>query len=259
MPDPLLTPLGKEQCANFAAAFPRSHPTTRITHLVASPLRRTLYTALYAFPADVARGVRVLALPLLQETSGLPCDTGSAPATLAAEFAPDPSISPAAAAAAAAVVDLTHVTPGWNVKEGRWSPAASAIEARAREARQFLRRLGREALAAKSTSTSTTTTTTTTHPDIEIAVVTHGGYLHYFTEDWDDHGRFTGTGWANTETRSYEFVNDTDNASLQETQASRALRRGREIPLTPDEQRELRASAERQWRECGFQLEEAKL
>ena len=95
-------------------------------------------------------------------------------------------------------------------------------------------------------------------------VVTHGGYLHYFTEDWEGNEKFTGTGWENTEYRSYEFVDETFKdpaASLVETRESRAARTGSEIPLTLDEQRELRASAEREWKESGFQSggESAKL
>ena len=89
---------------------------------------------------------------------------------------------------------------------------------------------------------------------MEIVVVTHGGFLHYFTEDWDGHEKFTGTGWANTEVRSYEFVTGAEEgASLMETRESRLRRLGREIPLTRDEQRELRASAEKGWQESGFQ------
>jgi hypothetical protein len=89
---------------------------------------------------------------------------------------------------------------------------------------------------------------------VEIVVVTHGGYLHYFTEDWDGHEKFTGTGWENTEWRSYEFVSATDErASLRETSESRVRRTGKETPLTEDEQRELRASAEREWSESGYQ------
>lgn len=214
---------------------------------MASPLRRTIYTALYSFPTEVSKGIEIIALPELQETSGLPCDTGSDLEDLAAEFAAGEGEGKYKD-----VVDLHLVTDGWNVKEGRWSPASSAIEARARVARQFLLNLGQDALSSGQTNKD---------GNVEIAVVTHGGYLHYFTEDWDGHAKFTGTGWANTETRSYEFVSGAqDGAAIKETRESRERRRGKEIELTGDEQRELRASAEREWRDSGFQLnEEAKL
>jgi hypothetical protein len=47
-------------------------------------------------------------------------------------------------------------------------------------------------------------------------------------------------------------------ASLRETRESRERRRGTERGLTEDEQRELRASREREWTESGFQSD-AKL
>jgi len=136
------------------------------------------------------------------------------------------------------------VKEGWNDKQGKWSPASSAIERRAREARLWLRELASKSQEEKG-------------GDVEIVVVTHGGYLHYFTEDWEGAERGTGTGWENTEWRSYVFVEGED-ASLEETTESRERRRGSERGLTKDEQRELRASREREWRESGFQSD-AKL
>lgn len=185
--------------------------------------------------------MKVTALPELQEASDLPCDTGSEPAILAEEFG---------GGKFAGTVDLGLVKEGWNNKQGRWSPAASAIEARARDGRIWLRNLARSAQIESG--------------DVDIVVVTHGGYLHYFTEDWEGNEKFTGTGWANTEYRAYEFVDESFRdpaASLVETRESRAARTGTEKPLSADEQRELRASVEREWRECGFQSggESAKL
>jgi broad specificity phosphatase PhoE len=234
--DPDLTPFGEQQCATLNENFPYH---SEITHLVASPLRRTLYTCLLSFPEEVQAGLKVTALPELQETSDLPCDTGSEPSILAAEFGHGKF---------AGTVDLSLVKDGWNNKQGRWSPASSAIEARARDARIWLRNLAQSQSRDK---------------DVDIVVVTHGGYLHYFTEDWEGNEKFTGTGWANTEYRSYEFVDESfvdPAASLVETRQSRAARTGSEKPLSGDEQRELRASAEREWRESGFQsAETAKL
>ncbi|KAH8684741.1 phosphoglycerate mutase family protein-like protein [Tricladium varicosporioides] len=225
LPDPSLTTLGEQQCQALSQTFPDPQ---RITHLVASPLRRTLYTCLLSFPAAVASGKKVLALPELQETSDLPCDTGSSPSKLHEEFD------------GKGQVDLSRVHEGWNSKTGRWAANAAATEARARVARLFLRTLGSQSV-------------TSTGEDQHIVVVTHGGYLHYFTEDWDGHEKFTGTGWANTEVRSYEFVPGSEDASLVETRQSREARRGSEIPLTADEQRELRAMAEKGWADNGFQ------
>lgn len=61
-----------------------------------------------------------------------------------------------------------------------------------------------------------------------------------------------GTGWQNTEYRSYEFVDpegDDDVASLRETKPSWRRRRGSAIGLTETEQRELRAVVTRQMEE----------
>ena len=144
MPDPSLTLLGETQCRYLAQLFPYH---SDIDLLVASPIRRTLYTAIHSFPAELEKGLRVIALPEIQETSDLPCDTGSDVPILRDEFANKP-------------VDLDLVTKGWNSKSGKWAATNSAIEKRAREARVWLR--GRE--------------------EENIAVVTHGGFLHFLTE-----------------------------------------------------------------------------
>ncbi|KAL3421717.1 phosphoglycerate mutase [Phlyctema vagabunda] len=235
LPDPSLTELGEQQCHELSEAFPYH---SKITHLVASPLRRTLHTCLLSFPSEVQKGLVVKALPELQETSDLPCDTGSQRSALEKEFG--------------VPVDLSRVEEGWNSKTGRWGPASEAIEARARDARIWLRSLGSEDPQA----------------DADIVVVTHGGYLHYFTEDWEGNEVFTGTGWANTEYRSYTFADPTGadaNASVVETQESRYRRKGDEKALSAAEQRNLRVSAEKGWSEHGLltpsqqQEQEAKL
>lgn len=184
------------------------------------------------------RGLKVHALPELQETSDLPCDTGSSPSKLTSEFSTGEY---------AGCVDLSLVHEGWNSKTGKWSPASSAIEARAKEARIWLRELAEEAHKKGEVNGN---------GDVEIVVVTHGGYLHYFTEDWVGMGEFVGTGWMNTEFRSYEFEGAGDG--LRETETSRR-RRGKGQELSRDEQRELRASAERENEEKGFIGGNAKL
>lgn len=157
LPDPALTDLGKQQCADLQRAFPYHD---RITHVVASPIKRTLWTALLAFgPAIAAKNLKVIALPEIQETSDLPCDTGSDRAELEREFAGQP-------------VDLSRVEDGWNSKKGRWAATPEAVAERARVARVFLRELAGE--------------------DGEVVVVTHGGLLHTFTQDWSGFGKYCG-------------------------------------------------------------------
>lgn len=105
IPDPLLTDLGHEQCRKLKEAFP-SHANVDL--VTASPLRRTIYTALESFePAFKAHpDMQLIALPDIQETSDVPCDTGSDPQVLREEFA-------------GKNVDLGLVHEGWNNKV-RW-------------------------------------------------------------------------------------------------------------------------------------------
>ena len=228
MPDPLLTPLGITQCTALGAAFPY---TPLITHIVASPLRRTLYTALESFPSLVAppKNLKIIALPDIQETSDLPCDTGSDLALLQDEFGQGRFAN---------TVDLALVKEGWNDKSHAtpYSPAKQKVEARALSARKFLHDLGRQYEEQ-------------TGEEAHILVVTHGGLLHFLTEDWCGYEQVLGTGWQNTEWRSYVFLEEgeqrmregVDMWSLRESNESRLRRRGSEVELTADEERELRA------------------
>lgn len=72
--------------------------------MTASPLRRTLYTALESFtPVFEAKpDLKIIALPDIQETSDVACDTGSDPSVLKEEFTSG--------------VDLDLVRDGWNNK-----------------------------------------------------------------------------------------------------------------------------------------------
>ncbi|KAI4150498.1 MAG: hypothetical protein LQ340_004032 [Diploschistes diacapsis] len=205
LPDPELTETGKNQCTKLSQAFPY---TSSVSLLVASPLRRTLYTALLSFPTltQAPKNLKIIALPETQETGAVPCDTGLEPEALRKEFKDQP-------------VDLSLVKEGWNSKTGKWAPEADAVRARAKEARQWLK----------------------ARPEKEIVLVTHGGFLHYLNEDWAGFDAIKGTGWVNAEFRSYSFKEEEgDNASMVETEASRKRRAGTEIPLTGTEELQLR-------------------
>lgn len=175
IPDPYLTPLGHAQCDALRSSFP-SHGT--ITHLVASPMRRTLLTCYHSFQPSVlgsssssssspAPGKKIIALPLVQEVSANPCDTGSEPVMLRAEF------GDLREDGGARWLDDRVLERGWNDKtsEGsRWAPTPERLEERAGGARRWLRDLGRKSGDGE---------------DAEIVVVTHGGFLHFLTQDWD--------------------------------------------------------------------------
>lgn len=222
LPDPLLTPLGEEQCAALCASFP-DHD--KITHLVASPMRRTIYTCLLSFAPAVAAGKTLIALPEVQEVSNLPCDVGSTPAALAAEFGPESGYK----------VDLSRVPEDWTDKAragSPWAPDLGMLEARAKKARRWLRELAREGEKEGKGE------------DVHIALVSHGGFLHFLTQDFDGMNPMTGTGWKNTEYGTYEFADpsgEDEEARLKETRQSWRRRRGSAMGLTETEQRELRA------------------
>ncbi|ROT36241.1 phosphoglycerate mutase family protein [Sodiomyces alkalinus F11] len=231
IPDPLLTDFGKKQCANVRNNF---HSHEKLTCLVSSPMRRTIYTGLYSFgPYDPASAMPVeddkgdgllpvIAIPELQEVSDSPCDTGSAVPVLAKEFG--------------SRVDFSRVPDGWTDKvssESPWEPRVGKLEARARTARLFLREL-----AAKSGK-----------EEVHIAAVTHGGFLHFLTDDWHGIEPNRATGWENCEYRSYRFVDPSGQdpgALLQETEESWKARLGDKRRLGEEEQAELRRMHQRE-------------
>ncbi|KAI2468367.1 histidine phosphatase superfamily [Annulohypoxylon bovei var. microspora] len=151
--DPDLTPLGITQCEELCKKFD-AHD--KVTHLVASPIRRTLYTCLRSFEPVVKSGKKVIALPDAQEISNLPCDIGSEPEKLAEEFGDQ--------------VDLHLVQKGWNDKSSgsKYYPTPVNLESRSRAVRLWLRDLANKA-----------------GEDAQIVLVTHGGILHFLTRDWD--------------------------------------------------------------------------
>ena len=68
-----------------------------------------------------------------------------------------------------------------------------------------------------------------------------GGFLHYFTEDWAGSDRFQGTGWANTECRSYNFSGyKPEEGHLIETSESRRRRLGDDKPFDHNETTQLK-------------------
>jgi broad specificity phosphatase PhoE len=144
-------------------------------------------------------------------------------------------------------VDLSLVKEGWNAKGlgTRYSPENTAIVARARDARIFIRQKIQELIEHGE-------------KDPQVALVTHGGFLHYFTDDWEDSWLNPGTGWKNCETRSYIFEQDVMNdidveARLTETMESRS-RRGKENPMpAKDEQAVLFERAMAGWEKQGLQ------
>ncbi|EED21485.1 phosphoglycerate mutase, putative [Talaromyces stipitatus ATCC 10500] len=225
IPDPRLTEAGIKECQDLEARFPYQ---SSIDLIVSSPLRRTLQTALYSFQPAIKRGVRVVAVAELQETSDVACDTGSDVADLKREFAerrlvPMPSS-----------LDLSQVPENWNKKTGKWAPSSDALISRARAARQWLMQ----------------------RPEKEVVVVCHGGFLHYFTQDWsgikaEEHA----SAWENCDFRTYRFVDSSDDdATMLETDESRQARGVAEQKIpSKEEQQNLYLQTMQTWEDRGFQ------
>ncbi len=224
--DPRLTPLGVSQCANLQKEHFPAERQRSLSLITASPLTRTLQTANFSFqPALTTKDSKckptILAIPDAQETSDYPCDTGS-----------DVPVLQKACEEQKWPVDLSLLKDDWNIKtlDGRYSPASAALVVRARDCRKLLREKARELSNSGD-------------ENVEIVLVTHGGYLHYLTGDWEDAAKFSGTGWENTEYRTYEFetsfLSDSDDtASLSETMPSRR-RRGVNYPQLGHEKQEV--------------------
>ncbi|KAF9771977.1 hypothetical protein IL306_010363 [Fusarium sp. DS 682] len=210
--DPDLTPLGKNQCDALRREFPHHD---KLTKLYASPMRRTVYTCLYAFGTDELKPI--IALPVFQEVSTSPCDIGSPVAKVRAEFE--------------GIADYSNVEDSWTDKgpESEYENTLEKLTARGLKARKILR----DRLSG----------------DEHIVVVSHGGFLHFLTDDWYGVPEGNATGWSNCEYRSYQFVDPTGNdedATLLETEESWKRRQGDTKPLTLTELRQLKAAAQKQ-------------
>lgn len=175
--DPALTTLGRDQYVELCSSGFIDH--ANISLVAASPMFWTLETAFIVFgPALNDRcGGRILALRNAQEVSDYHSNTGS-----------DPTILRERCSLHNLPVDLSRVSDGWNTKPSgsRYFPSRDALESRARHCRKQLYKL---VSRLKESGIQ----------DLEIAVVSHGGFLHFLTEDWQNASVFNGSGWENGE------------------------------------------------------------
>ncbi|PLB46310.1 phosphoglycerate mutase-like protein [Aspergillus steynii IBT 23096] len=222
--DPLLTENGRDQCLRLRREFP-SHDNVEL--VVASPLSRAIFTAVEGFQPTFDRipARQLVLLPDLQEISDFPCDVGTEVEELKARVR-DLKVP----------IDWSFVHEGWTSKSGRYKPVTEIIEDRARDIRCWLSK----------------------RPEKEIAVVTHGAFLHFLTEDWEDSYTHEGTGWTNAEYRTFttkpKESSGMDDASLIETVESRR-RRGKTDPVpAAKEQAQLYVRALREWERQGYLL-----
>lgn len=105
--DPLLTERGREQACDLATklAMLQQDGTVEIELILASPLRRTLNTALMAFEPQLQRNQPgcIYAWPDVQEVSDIPCDSGSALSVIKAAYGSES-------------VNFSLVEEGWEIK-----------------------------------------------------------------------------------------------------------------------------------------------
>ncbi|OAR00254.1 hypothetical protein LLEC1_06882 [Akanthomyces lecanii] len=240
--DPGLTDRGREQAQELAVRLTRlqADGVVDIRLVLASALRRTLMTALAAFAPQLARKqpAAVHAWPAVQEVSDLPCDSGSSLPLVQEEFGSE-------------LVNYDLVESGWELKQGKYANTASAVTARALAAREWLKR----------------------QPYKDIAVLSHGCFLHFLTEDWEGSDspqgkqclaaerqnskacidRNQGTSWRRTELRSFTFSpNHEGEAVLVETSDSRERRGLVTAPPSAEEQKRLRQATLETWTEWGI-------
>ncbi|OQE10622.1 hypothetical protein PENFLA_c085G10382 [Penicillium flavigenum] len=216
LPDPELTPLGEEQARALGTRFPE---LGNIELILSSPLRRTIQTALLAFPSR-DKNLQVIAWPELQEASDLVCDTGRDLVEIKAEFEDLP-------------VDFTLVEPGWHIKQGKWAPVADRLLERAQLVRLWLSQRSEK----------------------EIVVVSHGCFLHFLTGDWVNAVNSHATDWGNAEVRSFAFAHGEDEVpALCETTESRKRRGLGPVGLTKEQQLKLQQRTLQIWIEWGVIL-----
>ncbi|OGM45144.1 hypothetical protein ABOM_006666, partial [Aspergillus bombycis] len=250
--DPSLTDKGREQCRQLRDSF-AFHSEVEL--IVSSPLCRAISSAAIGFgPVFESRpSTNLILLPDLQEISDFPCDIGSELEELLGKTA-DLNIP----------IDYSFVEESWTSKNDRYAPSIKAIQDRAQAVRRWL----------------------ASRPESEIVIVSHGAFLHFLTEDWEDsfveEGRSRAsrrsaqqnslhtdilpvgiaTGWANAEYRTYNLNSqpkcDLDVAchfneiALVETKESRSRRSKLNSTPPREEQIGLRLEALKVWGQQGY-------
>ncbi|ETS84481.1 hypothetical protein PFICI_02506 [Pestalotiopsis fici W106-1] len=221
--DPALTPTGEQQCRGRAGELADQQPS--ISLVAASPLTRTLQTAMLVFERALALPTcadAIVALPTAQESFDYPFNTGS-----------DIGALRDSCAQKGWPVDLSLVEDGWTDRslKSPYFPAGTRLAERARRTRLWLKEKLQELVQ-------------TGLEDATIALVTHGNFLHFLTDDWEAATKYHGTGWKNCEYRSYSFepsslASGNDEARLVETERSRRRRGLSTPPPSMEEQKRL--------------------
>ncbi|KAJ8131974.1 hypothetical protein O1611_g1657 [Lasiodiplodia mahajangana] len=83
--DPGLTDEGEREAFTLGRSYAHMD---RVSHIISSPLQRTIRTCIVAFEPVLLAAKKVILLGELQETGVRPCDTGYPPETLEMDFRP---------------------------------------------------------------------------------------------------------------------------------------------------------------------------
>lgn len=169
--DAMLTDLGKNQCLTVRSTFPHHN---KVSHILVSPLRRTIQTGHYCFKPVLDRGVKLIPMPEVVENEARNCNIGHAPEDIIAwakeEFGGD-------------FLDeqsFRQLEPYWYEKStGLYEHTEAKMKLRASVARDILRKVA-----------------STAGEDAHLIVVSHSQFLPYLVGEPEPQ-------WRNAEWRSY--------------------------------------------------------
>lgn len=205
--DPHLTGHGESQCRARRSDFQRHD---QVELLLASPLRRALQTCAISMMPCLDRGLQIIALPIAEECSDAPSDTGSDPADLRSEFSDKFGKESIA---------FDHVAEGWHVHEGEYAIDPGALIRRAAKLRRWIK----------------------ARPEKEVVLVAHGFFNHYITGDVDEKGQQTTPWWNEAELRTFQFVDgDGTGDSVRPFVGGDALVDGEDAALIKETEESLR-------------------
>ncbi|KAJ5604471.1 hypothetical protein N7510_009625 [Penicillium lagena] len=142
-------------------------------------------------------------VPAAQEIGAFECDTGQEAHALRTQ-APE-WIREAVPGYDMQQLNVDLIREGWNRKDGVYAATLAAVRERAAALRSWLFQ----------------------RPESHIALVTHGAFLHYLTDDWATYDRLRGTGYKNCEYRQFGFTPESNlhEAHLREVGGTRERQR----------------------------------
>ncbi|KAK5692171.1 hypothetical protein LTR97_011345 [Elasticomyces elasticus] len=187
--DPFLTETGVKQCKQLCTSFLHHD---KIELLMASPMKRTIQTCKLSFQPAIDRGLKILLMPLAQESSDEQMDTGGKIEHLEEPFG--------------GIIDshrATDVHPYWYRNVGRFASDPQTQMERARQLRCFI----------------------LTREEKHVVLVSHGSFAHAITGNFEPDGTQTTRMWENAECRSYTFDETSgEEARIVETEESKGRR-----------------------------------